>query len=85
MSFSVAANARLLGHDDAERVLARAWQSGRLPHAWLFTGPAGIGKATLATWFARTVLGGADPEAAARRVAAGTHADLLVIARALGL
>ena len=75
--------AYLLGQADAERTLARAWQSNRLHHAWLFTGPTGIGKAMLAARFAATVLAGAAPEAAARRVAAGTHADLLVIGRAM--
>lgn len=48
----------LEGHSDAERVLLRAWDSGRLPHAWLLCGPRGIGKATLAYRFARFVLAG---------------------------
>lgn len=38
----------LLGHTDAEVTLRHAWESGRLPHAWLITGLRGIGKATLA-------------------------------------
>lgn len=45
--------ADLFGHEEAERVLIASHASGRLPHAWLFTGPAGIGKATLAFRFAR--------------------------------
>ena len=73
---------RVVGHDAALRTLAQALQSGRLHHAWLISGPAGIGKATLARQFARDVLAG-DDEAAARRVAAGTHADLLLVSRAL--
>ena len=83
MSISTQGTVRLLGHADAEATLARAWRSSRLHHAWLLTGPNGIGKATLAAAFATTVLAGADPEASARRVAAGTHADLLVIGRAM--
>jgi DNA polymerase-3 subunit delta' len=75
--------AALLGQAEAERILARDWQSGRLHHAWLLTGPVGIGKATLARRFAKTVLTGAAPEAAARRVAAGTHPDLLLVTRAI--
>lgn len=51
-------NPYFLGHEDAERRLFEAWQSGRLPHAWLITGPPGIGKATLAYRFARFVLAG---------------------------
>lgn len=45
--------AELIGHADAEHVLLAAAAGGRLPHAWLFTGPKGIGKATLAFRFAR--------------------------------
>lgn len=54
----------LAGQGDAERVLLDAYRSGRLPHAWLITGPRGIGKATLAYRFARFLLAegaGADP------------------------
>ena len=72
----------LLGQGDAKRTLLRAWQSGRLHHGWLFTGPTGIGKATLARWFARVVLGEVDPRAI-NRMTAGTHADLMVITRGL--
>ena len=49
-------NSLLAGQDEAERKLFDAWQSGRIPHAWLITGPKGIGKATLAFRFARFVL-----------------------------
>ena len=52
------ANPRLAGHADAERRLLEAYRSGRLPHAWLFSGPRGIGKATLAYRFARYLLAG---------------------------
>lgn len=56
-----AANAALIGHNDAERRLIDAWAGGRLPHGWLFAGPPGIGKATLAFRFARFLL--ANPNA----------------------
>lgn len=56
------ANADLIGHADAEAKLLAAWNSGRLPHAWLITGPRGIGKATLAYRFARFVLADGKPE-----------------------
>ncbi len=46
-------NALLSGQEAAEAVLLQAFNSGRLPHAWLLTGPRGIGKATLAYRFAR--------------------------------
>src|SRR5258708_5684689 len=43
----------LLGQEAAEPALLQAYRSGRLPHAWLLSGPRGIGKATLAFRFAR--------------------------------
>jgi len=85
------ANPDLVGHDASERVLAEAMRSGRLHHAWLLLGPAGIGKATLAFRFARRLLAGPtaggdlylDPASTVfRRVAAGSHADLLTVERA---
>ncbi len=81
-------NPHLVGHDAAEAAMLEALQGGRLHHAWLITGPDGVGKATLAYRFARRLLAGsgATLEMAAtdpvfRRVAAGTHADLLTIER----
>jgi DNA polymerase-3 subunit delta' len=46
-------NALLLGHEAAEAALLQCFNAGRLPHAWLITGPRGIGKATLCYRFAR--------------------------------
>lgn len=48
--------ARLLGQDAAEQTFLQAWRSGRLAHAWLLSGPKGVGKATLAFRIARFVL-----------------------------
>lgn len=83
------ANPELLGHEDAEATLAAAVASGRLHHAWLITGPEGVGKATLAYRFARRLLAGPAPDLALdpahpvfRRVASGAHADLLTVERA---
>ena len=55
-------NTDLRGHEEAEKVLLDSFNSGRMHHAWLITGPKGIGKATLAHRFARFVLknGGKD-------------------------
>ena len=52
------ANPLLLGHEAAERTLLDAIHQGRMHHAWLITGPEGIGKATLAFRFARRLLAG---------------------------
>ncbi|WP_341912386.1 DNA polymerase III subunit delta' [Ferrovibrio terrae] len=49
-------NAALFGHAAAETALLEAWGSGRLPHAWMITGPRGVGKSTLAFRFARFLL-----------------------------
>ncbi|MHB1217435.1 MAG: DNA polymerase III subunit delta' [Alphaproteobacteria bacterium] len=49
-------NAEIVGQGAAEASLLDAHRSGRLPHAWLFTGPKGVGKATLAYRFARFLL-----------------------------
>ena len=74
------ANPLLLGHDAAEAVMAEAMRSGRMHHAWLITGPEGIGKATLAFRFARRLFAGPVPggslavdegSALFRRVASG--------------
>ncbi len=85
------ANPILLGHDGAEATLLDALRSGRMHHAWLITGPEGIGKATLAYRFARRLLAGGPAASLAldashpvfRRVAAGAHADLRTIERAI--
>jgi len=87
----------LYGHDEAERSLLEAYRSGRLPHAWLLTGPVGVGKATLAYRMARFVLAHPDPRSevvvsaqslhvdadhpVARRIAAQAQGDLLVLER----
>jgi len=59
------ANAELIGHEMAEAGLLSAVESGRPAHAWLFAGPRGIGKATLAYRFARYLLSGDRQEGGA--------------------
>jgi DNA polymerase III subunit delta' len=87
----------LFGHSEAEAALLNAYRSGRIPHAWLIGGAAGIGKATLAYRMARFVLAHRDPLApdlqraetlsvdpsdpVVRHVAAGAHGGLLVLER----
>ncbi len=56
--------AAFVGHEAAVRTLTESFGAGRLAHAWLISGPRGIGKATLAYRFARHVLAaGGAPEA----------------------
>ncbi len=52
---------RLFGQEAAEAAFLKAFNSGRLHHGWLLTGPRGVGKATLAWRIARFLL--ATPEA----------------------
>lgn len=49
-------NPDLIAQEAAEKTLLDAFHGGRMAHAWMFTGPRGIGKATLACRFARYVL-----------------------------
>ena len=65
----------LFGHREAELALLNAYRSGRIPHAWLIGGPAGIGKATLAYRMARFVLSHRDPLASDVQRAATLHVD----------
>jgi DNA polymerase III subunit delta' len=86
------ANPILLGHPEAEATILEAMRTERMHHAWLITGPEGVGKATLAYRFARRLLAGRPTvESLAldttspvfRRVAAGSHADLMTVERML--
>lgn len=50
------ANDYFLGHAGARAELAKAFAGGRPAQAWLFSGPKGVGKATLAFRVARSLL-----------------------------
>jgi DNA polymerase-3 subunit delta' len=90
-----AENPLLAGHRRVADNLAAAFAAGRLHHALLVTGPAGIGKATLAFHLARHVLAGseaapadrllpADPQSQLfRTVAQGAHPAVLHLTRPL--
>lgn len=83
-------NSIFVGHRKVVQELSLSWQSKRLHHAWLFAGPRGVGKATLAFRFARFLLEGSyeglqnsfylSPDHPVyRRVASGGHSDIKVI------
>jgi DNA polymerase-3 subunit delta' len=73
------ANPDLIGHANAEAVLRQAFESDRLAHAWMITGPRGIGKATLAYRFARFVFTGGGAQGDLMAFAGGGAGDGLYV------
>jgi DNA polymerase-3 subunit delta' len=83
----------LHGHDSAVAAFRDALDSGRLHHAWLVSGPEGVGKALFAAKAALRVLAQgqgsldspgldvSDEHPAARLVSAGSHPDLMKLER----
>lgn len=79
----------VIGHDAAKTQIEEAYASGRMHHAWLITGEAGIGKATLAYHIAHMILSGGENKfgrfnpdhQAARLIMAEAHPDLFVLHR----
>jgi len=88
-----AENAALFGHAEARSMLAAAIRAEKLPHALIFAGPQGIGKATLAFRLANLLLSRPDPASVQdigapdptsstfRQVASGAHPSVLHLTR----
>lgn len=79
----------ILGHDEPIGQFRRAWESGRIHHAWLLAGPKGVGKASFARAAAEWLLAQAagprfessslmtpPDHPTARLIAAGSHPDM---------
>jgi DNA polymerase-3 subunit delta' len=78
--------AGIIGHQRPKRFLDRALTGGRLPHAYLFTGPEGIGKATVARALAASLFCREGVEAVpcghcpfCRQFASANHPDFIHI------
>ncbi|MGI9367168.1 MAG: DNA polymerase III subunit delta' [Rhizobiaceae bacterium] len=84
----------VVGHDSNIEQLFSAFKSQRMHHAWLLSGPRGIGKASLALLFAKYIFANPDqqnlsdrfdaetiPETIHRQVAQGAHPQLLHLTR----
>lgn len=79
----------LTGHAKPQADFLAALNGGRMPHAWLLTGPKGVGKASFAYLAARLVLSGGSATAMspalesddAHLVEEGAHPDLFVLKR----
>ncbi|MBN1814189.1 MAG: DNA polymerase III subunit delta' [Anaerolineae bacterium] len=74
----------IVGHAWAVKLLRQAVESGTISHAYLFTGPPGVGKMTLARALAAALLcqGESSPCGdcrGCRLVASGNHPDLHVV------
>jgi DNA polymerase-3 subunit delta' len=81
--------AGIRGQDRAVAIIRRALESGRLPAAYLFTGPAGSGRRKTALAVAASLNCEAGPVAcgecrSCRSAAAGAHPDVHLIARRAG-
>ena len=85
---------QLIGHDESINKLTQAYKSERMHHAWLLSGPRGIGKASLAFCFAKHILSHPDQASAPetysanditekvdRQIAQGGHPELLHLTR----
>src|ERR1700759_2066899 len=78
--------ADLVGQEHVSRTLANALQSGRVAHAFLFTGARGVGKTTTARLLAKALNCEQGPTAtpcnqcdACREITAGNDIDVLEI------
>jgi DNA polymerase-3 subunit delta' len=73
------------GNPRAFAAVQRSLAGETQPHAYLFAGPAGVGKATLAVWVAQALnceRANADPCGECRacsRIEAGNHADVFTV------
>jgi DNA polymerase III subunit delta' len=73
----------VIGHEVQRQRFMKALAAGKTHHAWLMSGPQGIGKATVAYNLAKTILSGGVDELtkSAHWIEARAHPDLFVLER----
>lgn len=71
----------IIGHKRPLEVLRKVLASGNINHAYLFIGPSGIGKRTIAQEFARALILAGDPQGETY-LSENVHPDLFNISRA---
>ncbi len=76
----------IIGHRAAVDLLQRSIEMGQIGHAYLFTGPEGVGRRTLAHIFAQALVCQSPLEyrpcaecVACRKVARGIHSDVMTV------
>jgi len=77
---------RLLGQDKAKRMLQRSLENDRVPHAYIFKGPDGVGRKLFGRGFAaaincrnRTTAGACGVCSSCQKMYSGNHPDFKVI------
>ena len=77
---------QVVGHEKAKRMVRRSLSGGRVPHAYIFKGPDGVGRKLFARGLAAALNCGAGNVAAAcgkcascRKYISGNHPDFLVV------
>ena len=68
----------VIGNEAVMRVLEKSLQTGGISHAYLFHGPAGVGKRTVARRLGAALVSGGDPSAE-RRANQRLHPDLVEV------
>ncbi len=68
-------NRSIFGHDETLDLLCARYASGKMHHAWLLSGPRGIGKATLSARFAAHVFRYPDAGKAPHHYVVPSHDD----------
>lgn len=78
-------NPDFYGHEKAVEIIENILNTDKIPQSWLISGQKGVGKATLAYRFAKSLLSGSktlstdEKSPSVIRIVSGSHSDLLVI------